>query len=90
MKKALNLLLVLTLCLLVLTLLGSRANAHSDIEEALQKISSAESNLDDVETHLTNAEGADEDDAQDEIGSAKSSASDVEDDLHAAKAALEE
>jgi Tfp pilus assembly protein PilX len=89
MKKALTLLLVLTLGLVVLNLLGTRANAHSDVDGALQKIQSAESNLDDVETHLNNAEGADEDDAQDEIGSAKNSVSDVEDDLRAAKAALE-
>lgn len=66
----------------------SRANAHSDIGEALHKLQSAESNLDDVETHLNNAEGAHADD-QDEIASAKSSTSDAEDDLKAAKAALE-
>jgi hypothetical protein len=90
MRKMVNLLLALALGLVVLNLLGDRANAHSDIDEALQKIQSAESNLDDVETHLNNADGADEDDAQDEIGSAKSSVSDVESDLNAAKLALEE
>jgi chromosome segregation ATPase len=66
----------------------SRANGYSDIGEALQKLQSAESNLDAIETHLNNAEGADADD-QDEIASAKSSAYDVEDDLKAAKVALE-
>jgi len=90
MSRMINLLLTLALSLVVMNLLGSRANAHSDIDEALQKIQSAESNLDDVETHLNNADGADEDDAQDEIGSAKSSVSDVEGDLSAAKRALEE
>jgi chromosome segregation ATPase len=65
-----------------------RANAHSDIGEALQKLQSAESNLDDVETHLNNVEGALAYD-QDEVASAKSSASDAEDDLEAAKVALE-
>jgi hypothetical protein len=55
---------------------------------ALQKLQSAESNLDAVETHLNNAEGAHAVD-QDEIASAKSSAYDVEDDLKAAKVALE-
>ena len=87
--KLVKLLLVLTLSLILLNLLGSRANAHADIDEALEKIQSAESNLDDVETHLNNADGADEDEAQDEISSAKSSADDVESDLRAAKAALE-
>jgi chromosome segregation ATPase len=66
----------------------SRANAHSDIGEALQKLKSAESNLDQVETHLENSEGAHADD-QDEIASATSSAGDGEDDLKAAMAALE-
>jgi DNA repair exonuclease SbcCD ATPase subunit len=66
----------------------SRACTPSDIGEALQKLQSAESNLDEVETHLNNAEGAHADD-QNEIASAKSSASDVEDDLKAVKAALE-
>jgi len=66
----------------------SRANGYSDIGEALQKLQSAESNLDAVETHLNNAKGAQVDD-QDEIASAKSSALNVEDDLKAAKVALE-
>jgi len=65
----------------------SHADAHSDIGEALQKLQSAESNLDDVETHLNNAEGVHADD-QDEIASAKSAASEVKDALEAAKAAL--
>jgi hypothetical protein len=34
------------------------ANALSDIGEAQQKLQSAVSNLDDLETHLNNAEGA--------------------------------
>jgi chromosome segregation ATPase len=66
----------------------SPASANSDIGEALQKLQSAESHLDDVETHLNNAEGAHSGD-QDEIASAKSSASAVESDLKGAKAALE-
>jgi DNA repair exonuclease SbcCD ATPase subunit len=65
----------------------SPANAHSDIGEALQKLQSAESNLDDVEAHLNNAEGAHADD-QDEIASAKSATGEVKDNLEAAKAAL--
>ena len=64
------------------------ASANSDIGEALQKLQSAESNLDDVETHLNNAEGAHSGD-QGEIASAKSSASEVESELKGAKAALE-
>lgn len=90
MRKIVNLLLALTLGLVVLNLLGGQANAHSDIDEALEKIQSAESNLDDVETHLNNADGADEDEAQDEIDSAKNSVGDVESDLSAAKSALED
>jgi chromosome segregation ATPase len=65
----------------------SRASA-TDTGDALQKLQSAESNLDDVETHLNNAEGAHSGD-QDEIASAKSSASEVESELKGAKAALE-
>jgi DNA repair exonuclease SbcCD ATPase subunit len=65
----------------------SHANAHFDMGEALQKLRSAESNLDAVETHLNNAEGAHADD-QDEIASAKSAASEVKDALEDAKAAL--
>ena len=66
----------------------SLANANSDIGEALQKLQSAESNLDDAETHLNNVEGAHVRD-QDEIASAKSSTNNVGDALKAAKAALE-
>jgi DNA repair exonuclease SbcCD ATPase subunit len=65
----------------------SHSNANPDIGEALQEIRSAEANLDDVETCLNSAEGADADD-QDEIASAKSAASQGKDDLNAAKAAL--
>jgi hypothetical protein len=67
----------------------SLAHAQSDIGEALQKLQSAQTKLDDVEIHLNKAGGADAGDAQSEIASAKSSASDVEDDLKAAKSALE-
>jgi chromosome segregation ATPase len=66
----------------------SRANAHSDIGKALPKLKSAESNLDQVETHLKNVEEAHADD-QDEIASAKNSTNNVDDALKAAKAALE-
>ena len=58
------------------------------IVKALPKLKSAESNLDQVETHLKNVEGAHADD-QDEIASAKSSTNTVDDALKAAKAALE-
>jgi DNA repair ATPase RecN len=66
----------------------SRANGFSDIGEALQKLHSAESNLDAVETHLNNAKGSHADD-EDEIASAKTSANNVGDNLKAAKVALE-
>ena len=66
----------------------SSASAQPDIGEALQRLRSAVSNLDDVVTHLNHAEGARATD-QDEIASAKSSAGNAEDDLKAAKAALE-
>ena len=66
----------------------SGANAHSDIDGALQKLQSTKASLGDVETHLNNAEGAHPVD-RDEIVSAKSSLSDAGDDLKAAKAALE-
>src|SRR4029077_7435667 len=65
----------------------SRASA-TDTGDALQKLQSAESNLDDVETHLNNAEGARSADKY-EIASAKRSASEVESELKGAKAALE-
>jgi hypothetical protein len=68
--------------------LPSRASAQSDIGEALRKLQSAKSNLDDVKTRLNNAEGARAID-QDEIASAKNSASNAEDDLKAATTALE-
>jgi chromosome segregation ATPase len=66
----------------------SRANAHSDICKALPKLKSAESHLDQLETHLKNVEGAHADD-QDEIASAKNSTNNVDDALKVAKAALE-
>jgi hypothetical protein len=68
--------------------LPSPATAQPDIGEALRKLQSAKANLDRVETHLNNAEGAHAID-QDEIASAKSSASNAEDDLKAATTALE-
>jgi hypothetical protein len=64
------------------------ANAPSDIGEALQKLQSAVANLDDLEIHLNNAEGAHADD-RDEISSAKSSANNLDDDLKAVKPALD-
>jgi DNA repair ATPase RecN len=66
----------------------SRAKANSDIGGAMQKLQSAESNLEDVEAHLNNAARAQTGD-QTEIASAKSSVNDVDEDLKAAKAALE-
>jgi predicted nucleic acid-binding Zn-ribbon protein len=68
--------------------LPSRANLQSDIGEALRKLESAKSNLDDLETHLNSVEGAHAID-QDEIASAKSSASNARGDLKAAITALE-
>lgn len=50
--------------------------------------SSAVANVDDLETHLNNAEGAHAD-ARGEISSAKSSANNLDDDLKAVKAALD-
>lgn len=64
------------------------ANAPFDIGEALQKLQSAASNLDDLETHLNNAEGANADD-RNEISSAKNSANKLNDDLEAVNAVLE-
>jgi uncharacterized protein YPO0396 len=88
-NRVLKVLLFLALAMSIINGLGNRANAHSDIDQAIEKIESAQSNLDDVQTHLNNADGADPDDAQSEIEGAKQSASDTEDDLAAAKAALE-
>jgi chromosome segregation ATPase len=65
-----------------------RANAQSDIGEALQQLRSAESNLENVQIHLNIAEGTHPND-QGKIASAKSFATDAKDDLKAAKAALE-
>jgi hypothetical protein len=67
----------------------SLANAQSEVVEALQKLQSARTKLDDVEAHLNKAEGSDAND-QFQIASAKSSARDVEDDLKAAKSALKD
>ncbi len=89
MNKLVKVLLCLTLSIFILNGLGNRASAHSDLDQAVEEIESAQSNLDDVQTHLNNADGADPDDAQDEVESAKQSASDVEDNLAAAKNALE-
>jgi hypothetical protein len=66
----------------------SPAHPQSDIGEALQKLQCAQTKLDDVETHLNKAKGADAKD-QNEIASAKSSASNVAEDLNAVKFALE-
>ena len=64
------------------------ADGPSDIGEVLEKLQSAASNLDDLETHLNKAEGARPCD-RDEISFAKGSANNLDDDLKAVKAGLD-